>query len=419
MPVTATMSKKNESPVIRRITTKSGRVIFATDEHPILTVADSWKCARDLHIGDELFQYSEHESQSVTSKPLNVPYHHPSLFDHELVPYDEVRLSRVPLLAVDFDGNTVPRKREIADVPTKNELMDEVGISDVFHSVKKRALALAANTLDMFNSSSVNFADDVLGERGIIDTHTPSSVRAFYPIGPVQFPFVQRTKRRDRSKIPYLHSAVSQSVSNNLSTYAKLSTNLFKRLGFVLFDDPRFVKVDPRPHDVAPECWSSDPIVSITLVECQKRVYNLAVEMDESYLANGIVAHNCRTTLVPILRSWRELGVRSPRVRREAPPGTQSSLNGQVSAELNYDQWLRKQPKSVQIEALGRTKRDLWARGEIKNLSELTDQTGRSLTLVELRARSGLPLVSPTSIDVPPVIPPSVIPPPIPAQQRV
>ena len=31
-----------------------------------------------------------------------------------------------------------------------------------------------------------------------------------------------------------------------------------------------------------------------------EKFYNLAVEVDESYIANGIVAHNCRSLLIPI-----------------------------------------------------------------------------------------------------------------------
>lgn len=33
---------------------------------------------------------------------------------------------------------------------------------------------------------------------------------------------------------------------------------------------------------------------------CSERLWNLAVEKDESYVANGIVVHNCRSMLIPI-----------------------------------------------------------------------------------------------------------------------
>lgn len=33
-----------------------------------------------------------------------------------------------------------------------------------------------------------------------------------------------------------------------------------------------------------------------------EKLYNLAVEIDESYVANDIVVHNCRSTLTPITK---------------------------------------------------------------------------------------------------------------------
>ena len=40
------------------------------------------------------------------------------------------------------------------------------------------------------------------------------------------------------------------------------------------------------------------PIQKIKRRPCNKSVYNLAVEEDESYVANDIVVHNCRSTLI-------------------------------------------------------------------------------------------------------------------------
>lgn len=31
-----------------------------------------------------------------------------------------------------------------------------------------------------------------------------------------------------------------------------------------------------------------------------ERLYNLAVEEDETYIANGVIVHNCRSVLIPI-----------------------------------------------------------------------------------------------------------------------
>lgn len=43
--------------------------------------------------------------------------------------------------------------------------------------------------------------------------------------------------------------------------------------------------------------------VKITKIErrpCTSPVYNLAVDEDESYVAEGVVVHNCRSVLVPV-----------------------------------------------------------------------------------------------------------------------
>lgn len=44
-------------------------------------------------------------------------------------------------------------------------------------------------------------------------------------------------------------------------------------------------------------------IVKIESIKKKKysgKIYNLAIANDESYIANGIVVHNCRSVLVPI-----------------------------------------------------------------------------------------------------------------------
>ena len=55
--------------------------------------------------------------------------------------------------------------------------------------------------------------------------------------------------------------------------------------------------------------------------ECGKPVYNLAVENDESFVADDIVVHNCRSLLVPVtvVDSWN--GRESPTPRIEPQTG--------------------------------------------------------------------------------------------------
>jgi SPP1 gp7 family putative phage head morphogenesis protein len=90
---------------------------------------------------------------------------------------------------------------------------------------------------------------------------------------------------------------------------------------------------------------------------------------------------NCRSSTTPILKSWRELGFDAD----ELPPGTRASMNGQVPADQDYDTWLRKQPKDVQDDVLGKTKGDLFRAG--LKMDRFVDRTGVEYTLDQLKKR--------------------------------
>jgi len=94
----------------------------------------------------------------------------------------------------------------------------------------------------------------------------------------------------------------------------------------------------------------------------------------------------CRSTITPVLRSWKELGI----PLREAPEGTRASLNGQVPARQNYNEFLRGRVAAGDMdtvrEALGGTRAKLFAAGGLK-VTSFTDRRGRLFNLKELRRR--------------------------------
>ena len=103
--------------------------------------------------------------------------------------------------------------------------------------------------------------------------------------------------------------------------------------------------------------------------------------------------HNCRSTLTPITKSFRELtGKKSKLSKRkinkldkDVPKSRQASMNGLVAGDIGYEDWLRTKPVGTQIDILGRGKYELWKEGKIPSLTKLIDQTGRPLTLAELK----------------------------------
>ncbi len=90
---------------------------------------------------------------------------------------------------------------------------------------------------------------------------------------------------------------------------------------------------------------------------------------------------NCRSTTTPVLNSWKELGIDL----KEAPEGTRASMNGQVPANLTYQEWLKAQPNRVQDDTLGKGKADLFRAG--LDLDKFVDKTGQEYTLEQLEVR--------------------------------
>ena len=123
---------------------------------------------------------------------------------------------------------------------------------------------------------------------------------------------------------------------------------------------------------------------------------------------------NCRSIQVPIVKSWDELA-RPGALKRGRGAGNidtlfakqlkakgftpaqvkttkrnqQASMNGAVPAELNYQEWLKRQPETFIVDVLGPTKARLFLDGKV-DLDKFVDlKTSRPFTLDELRAKEG------------------------------
>lgn len=91
---------------------------------------------------------------------------------------------------------------------------------------------------------------------------------------------------------------------------------------------------------------------------------------------------NCRSTTVPVLKSWKEMGINLS----EAPEGTRASMDGQVPSSSTYDTWLRKKDTAFQEDILGVQKAKLFRDGQL-TLDRFVDRAGAEYTLDELRKR--------------------------------
>jgi SPP1 gp7 family putative phage head morphogenesis protein len=88
----------------------------------------------------------------------------------------------------------------------------------------------------------------------------------------------------------------------------------------------------------------------------------------------------CRSTTIPEIKDEFSLFDTEGKRPSVGPGGAEL-----VSAKTDYGQWLKKQPKSFQVEVLGNTRAKLFRDGGLK-ISNFRDETGRIYTLDELKA---------------------------------
>ena len=96
---------------------------------------------------------------------------------------------------------------------------------------------------------------------------------------------------------------------------------------------------------------------------------------------------NCRSTTVPVI-DYKALDIPPP------PEGKRASMDGQVPGNQSYGEWLAKQPRATQADALGPGKVAYFNRlankyGPTDAMAKLVRDDGSELTLAQLRSRYG------------------------------
>ena len=85
---------------------------------------------------------------------------------------------------------------------------------------------------------------------------------------------------------------------------------------------------------------------------------------------------NCRSTIIPVVKGADEL--------KNVPPATRSSMNGYAPQDINFNDWLKTQPKDVIEKTLGAGRAELFLQGKI-TMRDLITQQGRELNLTQLK----------------------------------
>ena len=313
-PVYAWMGKRPDGPTIRELRLTSGRVLRVTDEHPILTTA-GWKAAGNLKIGDVLFENSQ-QSQRMTDVLLPDPHDFPSLANEPSVSWEIASgPMRIMGLPVHLQNHARTGEGKIHGVATNRKLEDNLdattredtqedrfvlagalsgrGAPATNHALHNsrhcdrircrhalgvlpvgEAGSFAKSPRPMIGAARMVLSDGV-GDLGLGDTRPHGNPMALTPRGQHGLPKTEgRFDMADRlPPLPVSHL--------NHSTHGR-----------------RIPQVHTPPLSV----WSPAAIISIADVRYNQYVWNLAVEEDETYVAEGCIVHNCRSIMIPITK---------------------------------------------------------------------------------------------------------------------
>lgn len=305
MPVYAVMAR-DDLKMARDLHLDSGRMLRITDEHPVLTLR-GWQRCRDLKIGDVLFQDGE-QLAGRRDVVLPDPDNFPSPFDEPCVPYKIMRLSTSGIVSfpIDFQCDLAQRKGEINHVRADGELRDAVSIASQYSDghLFKSSESAAPTSSHTYRC----FRRDIGAPSGIVPFHSlgvPPSPR----IGLLAFPpspvgsaanrlagthmFTRCDSLRSHDEAEFLGELADRVVSDSEGSLD--ASDRFAAFPVASLNDSFKDKaVSKIPH------WIPTQILHISSAEVKGRVWNLAVQEDETYLAEDVIVHNCRSILVYI-----------------------------------------------------------------------------------------------------------------------
>ena len=365
-PVTAVMAKPCDHADILRVETRSGRIILATDEHPVLVMDRGWVRADELQLGDQLFENPEQktgfEGQSCVVAHAD---DYPSPFDQPLVPYKVSAAAGSMASSIDLDRDHVTGEREINGTCLNDMLVDN-------EPIDKRAFS-------------------------------PKNVpQRFFSFGNVFRPIAGL-----RNAYPVIHGRIMSGVSRLHS----IEASIFKCLPLIR------PLTAPMGITRRVDHWMLSDVVCITRLPHSSPLYNLSVEDDETYVAGGIVVHNCRSIRAPfisateavrhrllpteqrrLLREFAEQeGLGRVTSRRQLSRTNKRAFDtfvrvkvremvGALPPVMTTEDFLAGLPLDDLEDVLGVTKARLSRRGGL-SIGRLVDREGSPLTLAALAQR--------------------------------
>lgn len=342
------------------INTTNGHVLRVTPNHPVLT-ADGWKPANFVQVGDKVFASNVIPSKAVTDNQKDNAVTTAENVFRAFRESPAVFSVKVPTAAPDFHGDTsiTQGAEQIAVVLANRELLFAVN-----PGLLKTLLNFSFKGADFAASSGSHLDLSSFGVRtpALCGVSSGSQRFAFSSGGAIHasellFTSVPETAPGFQNDALYGTWRDAETIRDAADTDALIK----------------------QGYDQTDVCW-------IGWEPFSGHVYNFETESG-TYWANGILTHNCRSTTVAVI-DYDNLPFDPPSRGKRAAQG------GMVPADQSYGQWLAKQSKAVQEQALGKSKvpyfKKLSAKHGAKDaIAKLVRDDGSELTLQDLRKRYG------------------------------
>lgn len=382
------------------IKTAAGRELTCTPNHPILT-GSGWIHAGLLNVGGNVISDGIGKRGTVTNgnnEDIKTTIHD---CVESFLSSRKVRPVPMPTTAKDFHGDGIGSK--VAVVYSDSFLSNSVNATGAEHICKDCFISRHSNFKRFFyRFCSVDFS-------GLFYRLSSGSiVRRFGEFLFLLRSAISHTRRLLFAPVSTIYSSLLKCPSNHGSAISKLFGNaanpnsVIKKSDSVIhvdtddFTGSVDASIIKHPDDsieayakLASELLAGsagsvfiDDIVNVDIRDFSGHVYNLET-VKGWYTANGIITHNCRCSMVPVLKTWAELGINMD----ELPDGTRASMEGQVS-DKDFESWLKRKTEADPTFAdrtLGKGRAELWRNGKITMDQMISG--GQPLTLSELRKK--------------------------------
>lgn len=411
--VTTVMAREHDG-LARDLKDSFGRSVSLTNEHPILTL-EGWVEVGDVQVGSEFFYNTEKlkrpnycGASKVAQRVLIESHNMVTKVADELISYGIFSNTRGMSSAVNLNGNR-SADNKVSNV-TSNWHLKLIRKTKAIKYINQNLFVPCRGFFKDFRVCLSNFYKGFRVACRIAPSHSHAGrITAFFmpfrvlvrpmilPSG-IWYKFVISSDRVAfiSSFNPKCNTPLSNSIVGN-SVFTLNKTKAFT-LPPVISLYNIFNKFICNFFHCVPACnkWFTLSCTSIVEYHYKGWVYNLSVEDDETYVANGILVHNCRSSTSPVLNKRYKL---DDSVNTRASRGVEGGQ--QVNADVTYYGWLKEQGaqgpngRAFVLDTLGNERGKLFLDGGLsaEKFKQLTlDELFQPIPLDVLRKKQSLQL---------------------------